>query len=170
MPVCPRCGKCLSSEQALNYHLNKKYKCGTWNCTKCDQKFDTKFDYKIHEMNCSRRTLTYCPCYDVLRDIYNAIPCMIYELDEGKIKNMNPGCKVLLGYDPRELEGREEDTITFQETNKEKWKTRIHKNKTIVNTITKNITKNWFIETLLESASPMGLNEGPKDRMVLIGQ
>ena len=51
MPICPKCGKCLSSEQALSYHLNRKYKCGTWKCIKCDKLFDTKFDLNIHEMN-----------------------------------------------------------------------------------------------------------------------
>lgn len=52
MPICPRCGKTLSSEQALCYHLNRKYKCNTWICQKCDTLFNTKFDMNIHQLKC----------------------------------------------------------------------------------------------------------------------
>lgn len=27
MPICPRCGKCLCTEQSLEYHLSKKKRC-----------------------------------------------------------------------------------------------------------------------------------------------
>ena len=52
MPICPRCGKTLSSDQALSYHLNRKYKCNTWVCQKCDTLFNTKFDLNIHQLKC----------------------------------------------------------------------------------------------------------------------
>ena len=52
MPICPRCGKTLSSDQALCYHLNRKYKCNTWICQKCDTLFKTKFDLNIHQLHC----------------------------------------------------------------------------------------------------------------------
>ena len=75
MPICPRCGKSLSSDQALTYHLNKKYRCGSWECQKCDKKFDTKFDKNIHEMNCMSTQET-CLTYDFLLDIYKKIENM----------------------------------------------------------------------------------------------
>ena len=52
MPICPRCGKSLTSEQALCYHLNKKFKCASWKCQKCSQVFDTKFMLNIHQLKC----------------------------------------------------------------------------------------------------------------------
>lgn len=52
MPICPRCGKNLSSEQALTYHLNRKYRCNTWVCSKCTVVFSTKFDLHIHQLKC----------------------------------------------------------------------------------------------------------------------
>lgn len=54
MPICPRCGKQLSSDQALTYHLNRKYKCNNWQCTKCTTVFATKFDMNIHHLKCLR--------------------------------------------------------------------------------------------------------------------
>ena len=39
MPIYPKCGKSFSSEQALTYHLNKKYKCGTWKCAACNSAY-----------------------------------------------------------------------------------------------------------------------------------
>ena len=75
MPICPRCGKSLSSEQALTYHLNKKYKCGTWKCEKCNKLFDTKFDKNIHEMTCTEHK-TSSLTYDYLFDIYKQLENM----------------------------------------------------------------------------------------------
>lgn len=90
MPICPRCGKSLSSEQALSYHMNKKFKCGTWKCMKCSKQFDTKFALNIHEMNCIESRYEY-PSFDLLRLLYYNLDIIVYELDiNNRIKNVNP--------------------------------------------------------------------------------
>jgi len=61
----------LSSEQALTYHLNKKYRCGTWKCEKCGKGFDTKFDKNIHEMNCCSTATQ--SLQDELMEIYKTL-------------------------------------------------------------------------------------------------
>ena len=52
MPICPRCGKSFTSEQALTYHLHKKFKCNTLKCRFCAQIFPTKLKLQLHEYNC----------------------------------------------------------------------------------------------------------------------
>lgn len=90
MPICPKCGKSLSSEQALAYHLNRKFKCGTWKCINCSKQFDTKFDLNIHEMNCITQRID-CPSYDILRLFYTHSNEIFYQLDEfDKIKSISP--------------------------------------------------------------------------------
>jgi len=90
MPICPKCGKSLSSEQALAYHLNRKFKCGTWKCVKCFKQFDTKFDLNIHEMNCISQRID-CPSYNILRLFYIHSNVIFYNLDEfDKIKSISP--------------------------------------------------------------------------------
>lgn len=88
MPICPRCGKSLSSEQALSYHLNRKYKCGTWKCMKCTLVFDTKLQLQIHEMKCGVPIIEY-PNYDILRRMYEKIPNILYEIDNNVIVKSN---------------------------------------------------------------------------------
>ena len=89
MPVCPRCGKSLSSEQALMYHLNKKFRCGSWKCEKCSKAFDTKFDKNIHEMNCES---TLClPPHDILQSIFNSF------------ENIEIGCKKEIVYKDKNI-------------------------------------------------------------------
>ena len=105
MPICPRCGKCLSSEQALAYHLNKRYKCGTWKCLGCVEGFDSKFQLQMHEFNCfENREET--PSYDILRNIYLHIPILIYQIKNGKVQIMSPSCYEILGYKGSELIGK----------------------------------------------------------------
>lgn len=86
MPICPKCGKSLTSDQALTYHLNRKYKCGTWNCMECGKNFNTKFDLKIHEMNCNINSSKHDderhPSSDVLLEIYNNIDGLIIAVDD----------------------------------------------------------------------------------------
>jgi len=109
MPICPRCGKSLSSEQALAYHLNRKYKCGTWKCGKCSVVFDTKFALQLHENNCMRGTAVFCsmPSYDILSKIYNAKTHIFFETDStGVIHSISPGCESILGFSPKELIGK----------------------------------------------------------------
>lgn len=88
MPICPRCGKCLSSEQALSYHLNKKYKCGTWACMKCPKKFDTKLQLQLHEMRCGVAEKDY-PDYGILRKMYDHSRQTMCEVDNGIIIKSN---------------------------------------------------------------------------------
>ena len=88
MPICPRCGKCLSSEQALSYHLNKKYKCGTWACMKCAEKLDTKLQLQLHEMKCGVVEKDY-PDYSVLRRMYDSSRQTLCEIDNGIIVRSN---------------------------------------------------------------------------------
>ena len=56
MPICPRCGKSFTSEQALTYHLHKKFKCNTLKCKYCSQIFPTKLKLQLHEYNCDCST------------------------------------------------------------------------------------------------------------------
>ena len=92
MPICPRCGKCLSSEQALEYHLNKKYKCGTWKCMNCSMFCDTKFQLQMHEMKCyNNRTET--PSYDILRELYLHSNMIVFKLDNNIIEMISPAIK-----------------------------------------------------------------------------
>jgi hypothetical protein len=82
MPICPRCGKSLTSDQALNYHLNRKFRCGIWNCTRCHTNFNTKHQLNLHEMQCGDvfRKHTH-PSTDTLLNVYKHIPVSIIEFD-----------------------------------------------------------------------------------------
>ena len=144
MPVCPRCGKSLSSEQALNYHLNKKYKCGTWKCIKCNIDFETKFDLGIHEMNCNRNTLCSCPSYDILRTLYTELPFMLYELKNNMIKHVSPGCEKMIGFSQQELQGT---IVSFKQKTDSmiEW---VSKDKLIIRTYVKHIQDDWYIATI----------------------
>lgn len=54
MPVCPRCGKSLSTNQALEYHLSKRKSCNSiFTCTMCNQTFHHKIDFCIHRKTCT---------------------------------------------------------------------------------------------------------------------
>lgn len=112
MPICPRCGKSLSSEQALAYHLNRKFKCGTWKCLKCAKNFETKFDMNIHEMNCIDGRID-CPSYDILRILYKNMRTVIFELDTfDVIKNVSPNVKTTYNVAADELIGKKySDTV-----------------------------------------------------------
>jgi hypothetical protein len=113
MPICPRCGKSLSSEQALTYHLNRKYRCGVWNCIKCKTNFNTKFDLQIHEMKCigdrrieSNKKFNY-PSTETLFEIYKMIPYAILEIDDvtQHIITASPKTNDILGSSPESLLG-----------------------------------------------------------------
>lgn len=109
MPICPRCGKCLSSEQALTYHLNRKYKCGTWNCVKCLTNFNTKFQLQIHEMECLR-TLTKdsggYPTTELMFQIYNTAPIVCIHLSADKrIDLVSPQSLHMFNIPPESLIG-----------------------------------------------------------------
>lgn len=97
MPICPRCGKCLSSDQALTYHLNRKYRCGTWKCTKCNDIFNTKFHLQMHEMKCLSTDIEDNPTVDYLLQIYNNLPYVIINVnDNNQILNISPNFKNIL--------------------------------------------------------------------------
>ena len=98
MPICPRCGKSLSSDQALTYHLNRKYKCGTWKCPICSLNFDTKFSLKIHQQTCGSARHYILPSYDLLWNIYVNSKLLILEVDNDDIiHNVSPNCELHFG-------------------------------------------------------------------------
>jgi PAS domain-containing protein len=108
MPVCPRCGKCLSSEQALTYHLNRKYKCGTWNCVQCGMNHNTKFQLQIHEMQCfENREKNELPTTEILLAVYNQMPliCFMFD-DQQRVHSVSPQCTSLLGVPQASFLGR----------------------------------------------------------------
>lgn len=88
MPICPKCGKSLCSEQALSYHLNKKFKCGTWKCMICSKSFDTKLNLQLHELKCGVPERTY-PDYSILRMFYDKSTNVCCELRGGVVVNCN---------------------------------------------------------------------------------
>ena len=54
MPTCCRCGKNLSTQQALQYHYNKKFKCNfAWKCEICDTVFQTQAQFNAHSKVCN---------------------------------------------------------------------------------------------------------------------
>jgi PAS domain-containing protein len=118
MPICPRCGKCLSSEQALTYHLNRKYRCGIWNCVKCTENFNTKFQMQIHEMSCIGDRAVYHtqPPTDVLLTVYESIPAMIIEYDphNNGVLRVSPQCESLFGLHSEELIGKKLNQLKEQ--------------------------------------------------------
>jgi transcription elongation factor Elf1 len=77
MPICPRCGKTLSTDQALSYHLNRKYKCNSWVCKFCNRNFETRFSLNIHENQCEFSTANIKSSID----IWNQIPIIFYVID-----------------------------------------------------------------------------------------
>lgn len=82
MPICPKCGKCVSTEQALTYHLQKKNKCGSIKCMGCNKQFATKLELQMHLINCDKNKV---PSVDELIDLYNILPLVKYENDNNVI-------------------------------------------------------------------------------------
>ena len=114
MPICPRCGKCLSSDQALTYHLNRKYKCGTWKCNKCNDIFGTKFQLQMHEMNCLCDNECITPGVDFLIDLYNNLPFVVMHVDSKDIiKNVSPNIKQLLNMEIKDLKNHNIKTLVL---------------------------------------------------------
>tara|TARA_B110000977_G_scaffold74809_1_gene101070 strand:+ start:3165 stop:3614 length:450 start_codon:yes stop_codon:yes gene_type:complete len=119
MPICPRCGKSLSSDQALTYHLNRKYKCGTWKCHKCHECFDTKFALNIHTNQCNPERKYVTPSYDILLNIYLKSKCLFLEIDSHNIiHTISPNCKEILGYQQKELIGKNYQSFIDSNENK----------------------------------------------------
>lgn len=52
MPLCFRCGKSMSTEQALYYHLSKVTPCD-YSCKFCKKTFRSKTEYLNHTVECS---------------------------------------------------------------------------------------------------------------------
>lgn len=53
MHTCPRCGKHMSTEQSLCYHLSKKRRCDSLQCKLCQMTFQSKYRYRIHLAECN---------------------------------------------------------------------------------------------------------------------
>ena len=137
MPICPRCGKCLSSDQALTYHLNRKYKCGTWKCHKCNQILDTKFQLQMHEMNCLCDNECIIPGVDFLIDVYNNLPFVVIHMDGNDIiKNVSPNIKQLLNVEVKDLKNKNIKTLILNhDVNLKKIPTSNHEFVIFVNTL-----------------------------------
>ena len=121
MPICPRCGKCLSSDQALTYHLNRKYRCGTWKCVKCNIIFNTKFQLQMHELQCMNNEKKEIPEIEYLLDFYNNIQqCIICVDNDNNIRYSTPFSKSIFGVQQHELKEKKlneilTDDMTVQE-------------------------------------------------------
>lgn len=117
MPICPKCGKCFSSEQALQYHMNKKYPCGMWKCANCNEMCDTKFALKIHNMACSNYNNKNIPSFDILSKLYSQSSIMCFEVDDnGVIHSVSPSVEKHLGYNYKDLIGKRYDSISDMDT------------------------------------------------------
>jgi len=54
MTICPRCGKLLSTQQALEYHLKKKIPCNSlYRCGNCSKEFNSNEELLLHKRNCT---------------------------------------------------------------------------------------------------------------------
>ena len=148
MPICPRCGKSLSSDQALTYHLNRKYKCGTWKCAKCFTLFDTKFALKIHETACNADRKYIIPSYDVLCNIYSKSSILFLEIDSnGIIHSVSPNCESIIGYKQQELIGKCDSEFTKDVQND--IVVRNTKDKTQVTLKRSSVASNLYVEYIL---------------------
>ena len=54
MPICFKCGKDLATDQSLQYHLQKRVKCNTLNCTTCKKQFPNKLLLNNHKYECKQ--------------------------------------------------------------------------------------------------------------------
>lgn len=120
MPTCPKCGKILSNDNTLLYHLNKKFPCDSYKCKFCKEIFGTKFHLQVHEMKCevakcaNKKKLSLNPFENapasrtlddgMLRFIYNTCPDIITEIDMNcKILSISPSVERILGTTQDEL-------------------------------------------------------------------
>lgn len=120
MPKCPKCGKILSNDNTLLYHLNKKFPCDSYKCACCKEIFATKFHLQVHEMKCevaqamNKKKLSLNPFAKevqktsldmcMLQYIYETCPDIIMETDKKcTILSVSPAVETLLGYTQAEL-------------------------------------------------------------------
>ena len=145
MPVCHKCGKNFSTTQALTYHLNKKYKCGTWKCTKCNSLFSTQFDLKIHCLSCNETQFNDIPSFDVLVAIYTSKSIVFYHQDEQDIiHSVSPSVLDIYGLPPKSFIGKKDSIICLGG----KYFRTIH-NGEQVEVTRKQLSDNIFIEFVL---------------------
>ena len=122
MPECPKCGKILSNDNTLLYHLNKKFPCDSYKCASCKKIFATKFHLQVHEMKCevaqalNKKKLSLNPFEDrqktnkldpsLLQYIYQSCPDVIIETDTKlKINSVSPSVLQVMGYTQDEMIG-----------------------------------------------------------------
>ena len=149
MPICPRCGKTLSSDQALTYHLNRKYKCGTWKCFKCSELFDTKFALNIHSNTCDQQKYI-MPSYDILQNIYINMNSHIFiEIDcKNIIHTISPNCEDILGYKQKDLIGQDITSVLRTETSNTDRITFENKQHQLISAKQMMITDNLYVYSL----------------------
>lgn len=85
MPICPRCGKSLCTNQALDYHLRKKFKCSDNSCNICKLQFENRYKRDAHIKYCKAQKLfhTFAKCYTnvyVLDSKMNILSCNSSEM------------------------------------------------------------------------------------------
>jgi PAS domain S-box-containing protein len=101
--VCHRCGTILSSEQALQYHLNKKTKCNDLQCSKCKGIFPSKGKLNLHLVHCKDIQKEKYAVYDMLPLADNSV---LVEYDtNGFVTYISDTCKTVYGYDRNEIVG-----------------------------------------------------------------
>ena len=82
MPICFRCGKTLSTNQALEYHLNKIRKCNELlRCKICNKIFNTKLELNLHERQCE----TIDPLFNMMKNSNSKTSITIVLDDSHKI-------------------------------------------------------------------------------------
>jgi len=112
MPICPRCGKCLTSDQALTYHMNRKYKCGSWKCSKCEQVCNTKLDLQMHHIHCLP-VQTVVPSYEMLLQVFENIPGILVVSKDKVVVHASPNTKEHFGL--QHLEGCALSNLTLSQ-------------------------------------------------------
>ena len=85
MPICFRCGKHLTTDQGLQYHLSKKTQCDTLSCDTCKEKFENKTLLRNHQINCQSKQLLYNNAVKSRHDTYDHIIS-----DKSYIIELNP--------------------------------------------------------------------------------
>jgi len=92
----------FASEQSLKYHLNKKTKCNTLVCTKCEAVFTNDSSLTIHRIQCEN-TLTEQQIRHKNYDYLMSNSSVIIEFNKiGTLTYISPNCEEIYGYTSEE--------------------------------------------------------------------